>query len=80
METCPCQHECLITYADNTTKTSRLSGWELVKNKYFLFLDDRFHFLYMKKFMAKFDDANYSEFKKYVANYVVDSDNDEDEL
>ncbi len=70
MESRPCEHDCVVKYADNSTREITMSGWSLVTNKYFSFLDDPHHFLSMKKFLSQLDDDEYSEFKTFLDNFM----------
>ncbi len=68
MQTSPCQHDCIITLANGTTHTQRLSGWHLVKDEYWKLLndDDKSHFQKMqRRIQAEEDKSKYALFLQY---------------
>ncbi len=64
----PCQHNCIITFANGTTTRESLNAWDLVTDYYWKVLnnDDKSHFQKMqRRVQAKEDKSKYALFLQH---------------
>jgi len=63
----PCRHNCRFIY-NNGIKQKEVSGWSLIKNEYWPYVNNQSHFEYRYKLVCeKPDKSNYSLFLEWYS-------------